>query len=80
LNAKIEMPEVKALEQDFSFNTILQPREAWKVHELQLLDAATEALEVSKWDILELKGHRVSSTEPRVPKEGYTREKLIRFL
>ncbi len=80
LNAKLRMPEVKSLEQDFSFNTILQPREARKLHELQLLDAATEALEVSEWDILEVKGHRVSSSERRIPKEGYTREKHIRFL
>jgi hypothetical protein len=63
---------VRSLEQDFSINKILQPREARKLHELQLLDSATKALEVSKWDVMEVKGHRVSSMEWRVPKEGYT--------
>jgi hypothetical protein len=80
LNNKIPMPEVRLLEQDFSLNKVLQPREARKLHELQLLDAATEALEVNEWDVMEVKGHRVSSMERRMPKEGYTRTKHVRFL
>jgi hypothetical protein len=67
LHAKADMADVPSLEQDFSFNKILQPREAHRLHELQLLDAATEALEVSEWDVMEVNNHHISTSERSLP-------------
>jgi hypothetical protein len=67
LHALTRMKNAPSLEQNFSFNKILQPREARRLHELQLLDAATEALEVDEWDVMEVKGHHISTSEQSLP-------------
>jgi len=74
------MKDAPSLEQDFSFSKILQPREAQQLHELQLLDAATEVLEVDEWDMMEVKGHRVSTRERNITQRDCTRSDHVRFL
>jgi len=69
------MQDATSLEHDFSFTTILQPREARRLHELQLLDAATEASEVDAGDVMEVKGHRVSTYERNFPRGDHTQSR-----
>jgi hypothetical protein len=57
LHAMHELNTVQTLKQDFTFGNILLPHIARRLHQLQLLDAATKAFEDDGWGVLEVKGH-----------------------